>query len=85
MEDKNPQTLRVLVYCIRTSFHLSSLENLFQNLYKNMTGQLVHKERLFGGANVLDLSGLQAGGYFFVIRDQGELVETGKQVVVRGF
>ena len=69
---------------VRITFH-DYLPQSASVSYYNMTGQLVYKERLFGGANVLDLSGLQAGGYFFVIRDQGELVETGKQVVVRGF
>ena len=69
---------------VRITFH-NYLPQKASIAYYSITGQLVHKERLGGGANVLDLSGLAAGTYFYVITDQGEVLERGQQIVVEDF
>lgn len=66
---------------LRITFHdyLPQEASIF---FYALTGQQVHRERIYGGVNVLDLTALPTGTYFYEIWDQGAVLDRGQQVIV---
>lgn len=82
VKENQPPDKSISVFPIPSSHYLNiesdiSLENAIISIYE-MSGRLVHQERIEEGRNDIDISGLNAGIYIYQIQVGSEAIESGK-------